>query len=88
MVWISFFDGNDLWSLAQNHIELARTESEILYYQSKIQEVAQEQHLLNGSLDAQEKFARERYLMKKENEDVFVIEELKKGSILSRLGSE
>lgn len=48
----------------------------------------QKQQLLNGSLDAQEKFARERYLMKKANEDVFVIEELKQGSIFGHLGSK
>ena len=75
LIWISFFDGNDLISLFGNQIKLKETEAEIQFFRKKIDMVIAEQNSLKGSSAAMEKFARERFLMKKDNEDVFVIKE-------------
>lgn len=88
LIWITFFDGNDLITLAQNHLELAKTESEIQFYQEKYNLVLSEQKSLNGSPAALEKFARERYLMRRDNEDVFVVEEAPNSSMFGRLGGD
>jgi cell division protein FtsB len=74
-VWITFFDGNDLISLFGNQVKLKQTESEIEFFRKKIDFVLAEQNSLKGSSTAMEKFARERFLMKKDDEDVFLIKE-------------
>lgn len=88
VIWITFFDGNDLIGLAQNHVELIKTQNEIEFYQNKITQVAAESEYLNGSDAAKEKFAREKYLMRKENEEVFLVEAPANNSILGRLSGQ
>lgn len=88
LVWITFFDGNDLISLAGNQMKLLETESEIQFYQEKVNEVVLEQSKLQGSPAAMEQFAREKFLMKRDNEDVFLIKETTSKSILERLTGE
>lgn len=50
-------------------------ENEKTYYQEKIKEVEQDRNELFGDKESIEKFAREKYLMKKENEDIFIVKE-------------
>jgi cell division protein FtsB len=85
LIWITFFDGNDLISLFSNRLKLMDTESEIQYYQSRIDMILAEQSRLHGNPDAMEQFAREKFLMKRDNEDVFVIPQEPNNSILDRL---
>ena len=75
MLWMIFFDSNDFfsqWQLRNKRIEL---EEEKEYYQKRIIEVEQDREALLKDKDKLEKFAREKYFMKKENEDVFVVVE-------------
>lgn len=85
LVWITFFDGNDLISLFSNRYKLSETESEIQYYQERIALVLAEQARLHGNPDAMERFAREKFLMKRDDEDVFVIPQESNSSIFDRL---
>ncbi len=50
-------------------------EEEKSYYEEKVKEVEQDRKELMGNDELLEKFAREKYLMKKKTEDVYVIEE-------------
>jgi hypothetical protein len=84
LVWVTFFDGNDLIGLFSNRMKLAETESEIQYFQDKIQGVVMEQVRLKGNKDAMERVARERFLMKKDDEDVFVFPEPVNTSMIDR----
>ncbi|MDX2001155.1 MAG: septum formation initiator family protein [Chitinophagales bacterium] len=70
--WMLFFDKNDVVSQVQLKRQLAKLHEEKTYLQQQIVEVEQTAKALNnpGSL---EQFAREQYLMKKDNEDLFVI---------------
>jgi len=73
LVWISFFDRNDLISQHAYKSQLKKLDAEKKYYE---QEIAGSRHDLNELVSSNrnlEKFARERYLMKKEEEDIFVI---------------
>lgn len=88
LVWVLFFDGNDLIGLAQNHIELVKTQNEIEFYQIKVEQVIAEGEFLNGSDAAKERFAREKYLMRMENEDVYLVENITNKSILGRLSGQ
>ena len=75
IVWIAFFDQNNWVERYQNIKELKQLEADRGYYQQKIKEDAERLKELKTNNENLEKFAREQYLMKKENEDVFVIVE-------------
>ncbi len=55
--------------------KLNNLENEKEYYQEKIADVKQERHELLSNDELLEKFAREKYLMKKESEDLYIIVE-------------
>ncbi|MCU0430306.1 MAG: septum formation initiator family protein [Cytophagaceae bacterium] len=73
IVWMVFFDSNDLISQYQMREHYKNLEAEKSYYQEKILEVKEEQQALMSNSEKLERFARENYLMRKPNEDVYVI---------------
>lgn len=74
MVWMIFIDSNDLISRYQLGAKLSALENEKAYYDAKIIEVEKDRSELMTNKELLEKFAREKYLMKKETEDVFIIQ--------------
>jgi cell division protein DivIC len=72
-VWIAFFDQNNLVDRLSNLKKLKQLEKEKDYYEKKIQEDLQRIKELKSDDEDLEKFARETYFMKKDNEDVYVI---------------
>ncbi|MEQ8624832.1 MAG: septum formation initiator family protein [Vicingaceae bacterium] len=75
LVWISFFDQNRLWTQLQYHIELNDLEEEAAFYKQEIKVIQADLKELQSNPRTLEKFAREKYLMKKDNEELFVIVE-------------
>lgn len=75
LLWILFVDNNDLITQVQLQQKLNSLENEKEYYLEKISDVRQERHELLSNDELLEKFAREKYLMKKESEDLYVIVE-------------
>ena len=75
LIWVTFLDSNDLTSRFKMSSKLSSLENEKTYYQEKIQEVEKDRKELMTNKELLEKFAREKYLMKKKTEDVFVIVE-------------
>lgn len=55
--------------------KLKDLENEYTYYQEKMPEVLSEMRALKNNSYELEKFAREKYLMKKKTEEVFIIKE-------------
>jgi cell division protein DivIC len=74
-IWLAFLDSNDLISRFKMGAKLRSLEAEKEYYQEKITEVEKDRSELTTNKELLEKFAREKYLMKKESEDIFVIQE-------------
>lgn len=72
LVWMLLFDTNDFISQYQMRKKLSDLENEKTYYQEKTEEVKQDREELLGNPQLLEKFAREKYLMKKNSEEVFV----------------
>ncbi len=72
LVWMTFFDENNFISLVENRLKLAELQDEKEHYVEEITESAEDLKLLQNDKELLEKFARERYLMKKENEEIFV----------------
>lgn len=75
LVWMIFLDSNDLINRFQSAAKQRSLENEKEYYIEKIQEVEKDRAALMGTTELLEKFAREKYLMKKDTEDLFIIEE-------------
>lgn len=78
LVWMVFFDKNDLFSQYQYHNQLSKLKQERDFYQKETAKVNKDLDELTSNKEELEKFAREKYLMKKQNEDVFVIVKDKK----------
>nr|WP_294941527.1 septum formation initiator family protein [uncultured Mucilaginibacter sp.] len=78
VVWMIFFDKNDLFSQYQYRQQLSKLEHERDFYKVENAKVNKDLDELTSDKAKLEKFAREKYLMKKDNEDVFVIEHQKK----------
>jgi cell division protein FtsB len=74
LVWMIFLDSNDLINRYRLSAKLRTLENEREYYQEKIKEVEKDREELMGTSALLEKFAREKYLMKKPSEDIFIIE--------------
>ncbi len=55
--------------------KLNSLENEQEYYKEKIEEVKKDHDEVFGDKESIEKFAREKYLMKKESEDIFIVQE-------------
>jgi cell division protein FtsB len=73
LAWLALFDRNDLWTMWKNQRELSRMEEQKTWYSSEIDRTQEQLHELSSNKHLLEKFARERYLMKRENEDIFVL---------------
>lgn len=72
-VWIMFFDENNLRQHQQNRKELALLQEQVDFYKNKIDADKRKLYELQTNDANLEKFAREQFLMKKVDEDVFVI---------------
>ena len=72
-VWMLFFDENSLLNHLEFNKEINQLNKEKEYYES---EIKADKELIEKLEDEQEleKFARETYKMKKENEDIYIIE--------------
>lgn len=75
LFWMIFLDSNDLYTQYKLKNQLNTLENEKEFYNQKIEEVKHEREQLLTDIEALEKFAREKYLMKKESEDLYVIVE-------------
>jgi len=74
-LWVSFFDRNNLVDRYRLVREVHQLEQDKDYYIERIREDSSRLNELRTSPENLEKFAREQYLMKKDNEDIFVIVE-------------
>lgn len=73
LVWMLFFDTNNLMNQFHKHQELSAMLEKKKFYVEQIKETNKQLTELTSNPTTQEKFAREHYWMKRDNEDVFVI---------------
>jgi cell division protein FtsB len=73
LVWIMFFDENNVRQHQQNIRELAQLEAQVNFYKQKIEADKRKLYELQTNDANLEKFAREQFLMKKADEDIFLI---------------
>lgn len=68
-----FFDKNDIISQYGYSDTVSKLQEEKEFYLKQTASVKKDLTELDSNLNSVEKFAREKYFMKKDNEDVFVI---------------
>ena len=78
MVWMLFFDRNDVFTQMQRRSELNELKQSKAYFEKQIAENKKFSKDLQFNASAIEKYAREKYLMKRDNEDLFIIQPLEK----------
>lgn len=74
VVWMLFFDRNDVFTQLERRAELREIENSKAYFAEKIADGKKFSRDMRTNADAVEKFVRETYLMKRDNEDLFLIQ--------------
>ncbi len=72
-VWMTFFDRNDIPLQLKRIHELDKLQESEKIMNKQITDTKEELGLLKTNPQTLEKYAREKYMMKKENEDLFII---------------
>lgn len=73
IVWITFFDNFNLIKQSKIKKNIKQLEENKKFYIQEITKDSNEYHDLLNDAEKREKFAREKFLMKKEDEDVYII---------------
>jgi len=73
-VWMVYFDSNNWSTQDERKQEIREVERNIAYLHSEIGRMEKEYLALTQNPERLEEYARERYRMKKDSEDVFIIE--------------
>ena len=73
-----FFDRNDVFTQMERKSELNELKESKAYFEKQIAENRRFSKDLQFNASAIEKYAREKYLMKRDNEDLFIIQPLEK----------
>jgi cell division protein FtsB len=75
IIIVGFLDENSIWNRHKRKAIMNRLQSEIQVNRSEYEKADKQLKALDGNHEALEKIARERYYMRRENEDVFVLVE-------------
>jgi len=73
LVWMFLFDNNSYFTHNALNKEINKLNDEKKYYTEKLTKDSISYKELKYNKDAREKYARENYFMKKNNEDIFII---------------
>jgi cell division protein FtsB len=74
-VWMLFFDQRDFFQQSQRTGELKKVEAAKKYYQDEIEKTKNQLNNLQNNPASVEKYARERYLLRREGEEVYLFED-------------
>jgi cell division protein FtsB len=72
-VWMLFFDERDVFTMRHHRQELKELQQSKKYYAEQISQERTELESLKNNPATLEKYAREKYYMKRDNEDLFLI---------------
>lgn len=73
VVWVSFFDRNDLFTQYDRKQELQKLETSAEFYEKEILTTKKDLMELNTNPAVMEKFAREKFYLKRPNEEIFLV---------------
>lgn len=73
IIWLAFFDSNNWIKQYKLKTKIKELEQQKTHYLNEIEKDSITLFDLTNNEETQEKFAREKYFMKKDNEDVIII---------------
>ncbi|WP_462317430.1 FtsB family cell division protein [Marinilabilia sp.] len=73
IIWVGFFDQNNLVERHELSNRIEELERQKIHYHEEISNNKKRMEELQSDPENLEKFAREQYLMKKPEEDIFVV---------------
>jgi cell division protein DivIC len=73
VAWLLFFDKNDFFTQQDRRGELRALQTSKRHYQKQIEQERQFAENLRNDPATIERFAREQYRMKRDNEDLFLV---------------
>jgi cell division protein FtsB len=73
VIWISFFDRNDLFTQWSRKQELNKLEVSTAFYEKEIASTKKDLMDLNNDPAVMEKFAREKFFLKRPTEEIFLV---------------
>lgn len=82
VILIGFVDENSVWNHLRNKQRISDLENEIEQYTERYHQDQEKIRTLDGNPKALEKIARERYFMKADDEDVFVLSDDEKSDLM------
>lgn len=74
IVIVFFIGDSNIFNRVNNSLKINELKDQISYYKEETQKDREKLVELNSNKDNIEKFARENYLMRKPNEDVFIVQ--------------
>jgi cell division protein DivIC len=72
-IWILFFDRYNVVDRLGTEIRLQELRADLAYYKAERDDIEETRDMMESDMGEIERFARERYMMKRENEDLFLI---------------
>lgn len=75
LVWMLFIDSNDFLTQFSNRRKISSLEDQVKFYNGQIVQVQEDRKELLTDDKLLEKFAREKYYMKKPAEDLYILVE-------------
>jgi len=73
LIWMLFFDAHNIVSRISGYSQLSEAKAKRKYYIKEIEANKKDMEELMTNQKTLEKFAREKYKMKKDDEDLFII---------------
>ncbi len=73
LIWMIFIDDNNVFQQYKSYKELQKMKAKEAYLDEEIQKNKARVENLSSSAYQREKYARERYWMKRDNEDLYII---------------
>lgn len=73
LMYISFFDRNSIINQIEQKAEIRELKRQTEFYQKEIEATKKSLHDLSTNYQTMENYARENFLMKKDNEDIFLV---------------
>ena len=74
-LWLLFFDKTNAIDYIGNQSRISSLKAQKAFYENGIKDVTAQLNLLSTDKKSLEKFAREQYYLKKEGEDIYLIED-------------
>ena len=73
LIWMSFFDQSNVINQVEQYQELKKAEANIVFLKQEIKRLAADYQTILNNPKLLEKVAREKYKMKYDDEDVYII---------------